>query len=89
MSNEAIEALVQQVKDTSKPVEARREALRHICTLRGESSQVVNTIPEASLSAVASYATVWQQIGLRGLTVEKAAEADAEIRAARPFVGRR
>ena len=89
MSNEAIDALVAQVRDTAKPVEERRAALRHICALRNESASAVAAIPAEDLSAVVSAMTVFSTFGSKDLSLMDAVESIRNGKAKREFQGRR
>ena len=81
MSDNTLDALVAQVRDENQPSEARRDALRHIASLRGESATAVASIPVEDLSNVVSAITVWSKIGLKDLSLQAAVEAVAGGRA--------
>jgi hypothetical protein len=76
MSIETIDALVEQVKDESQPIEARQDALRHIATIRGESPAPVSSIAPADLSLTVSIMTGWEKVSprIKNLTLQSAVE---------------
>jgi hypothetical protein len=82
MQDETIKQLAQQVRDESQPIEARRDALRHICTLRGEPTAAVAAIPPEDLASVAGAMVFWPE-GIKPLTCVLVLEAIKEGKAQR------
>jgi hypothetical protein len=73
-SREVIMKLAAQVRDTSKPLAERRDALKHICELRNEPYQYV---PDDDLSFVAGAMTFWPE-GIKPPSLELVIEAMRE-----------
>ena len=69
-----IKGLAEKVKDESKPIEERRDALKLICKLRNEPYQAV---PEEHLRFVVSAMTAWP-VGIEPLSLREASEAVSE-----------
>lgn len=89
--SELILALAKQAQDTSKPLETRREALRHLALLRSEPTTGIDAIHIDDLSEVGNLVTVWKRVhpSLSDLTIATAMEWAAEWRARREFEARR
>lgn len=80
---ERISTLKVIVEDDNQPVAERRAALRLIAVARNEPDTNVGAIPESDLRTVARGMLVWENIGLKGLTLADSREAVASGRAAR------
>jgi hypothetical protein len=72
-----IKGLAEKVKDETKPIAERRDALKLICDLRGEPYQAV---PEGDLRQVVCAMVYWPS-GIEPLSLRAAAEAVQEGRA--------
>lgn len=83
--------LAKQAQDSSKPVEARRTALKHICALRGEPVALVDAVTEDELAWVAAAMTVCSAAvpALRDLSLVDSLQALREGRARRGMEQRR
>lgn len=75
-------ALAGQVRDTSKSIEERREALRHICRLRNEPVTDVDAIKEDEINFAVGAMTTWSAIDprFRDLTLADSLQAIREGR---------
>lgn len=72
--------LARQAQDQSKPETERRDALRHLAALRGESSQLVSEIHSEDVGRVAGTMVVFGELGLKNFSLEAAARICREIR---------
>lgn len=91
MSNETtstIAELARQIVDTSNSLEARRMALKHLCRLRGEAVEDVDTVAEDELAWAAGGMTAMGQLGFTDLTLRDTLEAVREGRARRAAASR-
>ena len=82
MRNDTLTELAAQVRDCSKPVEERRNALRMIAKMKGDP-HAANGIPEEQLGAVASAVAHSYSVLPNGLPFKDCAEAVSQGFAAR------
>jgi len=87
-THSTILGLAKQAQDSSKPVEARRTALKHIAALRGEPIAPVDTVTEDEVSAVVSGMVYWP-VAIKPLSLRDSLETVRQGRAAGPVEKRR